>query len=289
MSFRLRRSKSLPREVKRAARDELERVIEMLVEPVQDSDESIHQLRVGMKRMRALLRLLRDVLGEETYRAEQQRCKALADDFAGFRDAAVASALLDELLSGLPDPDLRIRIRAGFRGSPQVAAAASPGLDEALQRLRLMRRAVREWPLDSLRRRQLKARLGRQYRRGLRLYGDVGEDTAMALMHEWRKEVKRLLYQLELIRPEAGRTKVERRLKKLGSVLGDLHDLDMLELQIESHPELFWLDDRLALRRRLRERRAALRERALRLGGGIFAGSPAVFAQGRVAKWKAGH
>lgn len=286
MSFRLRPSKSLHREVKRAARDEFRRVIKLLDDPASDTEESIHQLRVGMKRLRALLRLVCDALGAVPSRAEQQRCKALADAFACTRDAAVGLGLLGELLAAVPDPELRARLRAGFGQTLPVTQQPHPPLAEVAQHLRLMRRDVKDWPLHALNLRHLNDQLARQYRRGRRLYRSLGDDFAMALMHEWRKEVKRLLYQLELIRGRDRHSKLDRRIKRLGSVLGDLHDLDMLELQIESHIEDYWLDDRLALYRLLRERRAALRSRALALGSKIFVEPPASFARGRLTEWQ---
>ncbi|NVK42417.1 MAG: CHAD domain-containing protein [Oceanospirillaceae bacterium] len=286
MSFRLRPSKSPHREVKRAARDEFRRVIKLLEDPAADTEESIHQLRVGMKRLRALLRLVRDALGAVPACAEQQRCKALANAFAGSRDAAVARGLLGELLAAVPDPELRARLRVGFEQSVPMTMQPPLPLPDVAQHLRLMRRDVKDWPLQSLKLRHLNDQLARQYRRGRRLYRSLGDDFAMALLHEWRKEVKRLLYQLELVRGRGRRSKLDRRIKRLGSLLGDLHDLDMLELQIESHIEDYWLDDRLALYRLLHERRAALRSRALALGSKIFVEPPASFARGRLTEWQ---
>lgn len=286
MAFRLRPSKSLQREVKRAARDELKRVKKLLAEPIEDPEESIHQLRVGMKRLRALLQLVRVAMGEAVYRAEQQRCKALADSFAGSRDAVVGVALFGDLVGQMQDPERRERLHRGFVEMLPVAPDRHPPLGNVVQQLALMRRQVRDWPLATLNLRQLNDRLSRQYRRGARLNRQVRNDNAIALMHEWRKESKRLLYQLELLQTGSEWQKQGRRLKRLGSLLGDLHDLDMLELQLESNIHMLWLDDRLELRQLLQARRALLRERALKLGQKVFAESPAVFARSRLREWQ---
>lgn len=285
MAFRLRRSRPVPKEIARAARDELKRVGKWLAEPLDDGDESIHQLRVGMKRLRALLLLIREPMGEPAYRAGQAGCKALADRYAGSRDASVGLALLADLLLSAHDPEQRVRIRTGFERALPAAAAASPPLDAAVEQLTQMRRQVRGWPIGPLRLRHLRDRLERQYRRASRLNRRVRADDAMALMHDWRKVVKQLLYQLDLL-AGGGDEKLRTRLQRLGSRLGELHDLDMLELQVESRAERFWLDDRLLLRRLIQQRRTSLRARALRLGDKVFAPKPKPFVRARFERWQ---
>ncbi|MFC6671276.1 CHAD domain-containing protein [Marinobacterium aestuariivivens] len=284
MAFRLRPSKPLAKEVRRIARDELKRLKTLMTEPVGDRDEGIHQLRVGMKRMRALLHLIRDALAETEFEAAQARCKALADDYAGARDASVGRIVLEELLQGCHEPEQRERLRNSFQRSLGAVAGEPPPLCEAVTRLKQMRRELKRWPLSNLGLKPLGSRLEKQYRKAARFDRQVRADRAMALMHEWRKVVKRLLYQLELVQGDD--KKLLRRLRRLGSLLGDLHDLDMLELQVESHVDLFWLDDRQTLLRLLRQQRENLRSRALRLGDKLFVEDPKSFVRGRFRHWR---
>ncbi|MCP8689079.1 CHAD domain-containing protein [Marinobacterium sedimentorum] len=285
MAFRIRRSRPLPKEVAKAARGELKRVGRQLAKPLDDGDESIHQLRVGMKRIRALLLLIREPMGEPAYRAGQARCKALADSYAGSRDASVGLTLLSGLLLSDPDPEQRLRISTGFERALPAGVSKHPPLDAAVEELRLMRHQVRSWPIGSLRLRHLSGRLKRQYGRARRLNRQVRADDAMILMHEWRKVVKQLLYQLDLL-AGSGDEKLRKHLRQLGARLGELHDLDMLELQIESRAELFWLDDRLLLRRLMQQRRRSLRTRALHHGDKVFASKPKRFVRARFEHWQ---
>jgi CHAD domain-containing protein len=285
MAFRLRCSRSLSKEIARAARDELKRVGKLLAEPQNADEEAIHQLRVGMKRLRALLLLIREPVGEVAYGAGKSRCKALADAYTGTRDASVGLTLLPHLLQSSCYSEQWLRISTAYQQAFSAAAVKHPSLDAAREQLGLMRREIRAWPIGSLRLRHLGDRLKQQYRLGRRLNRQVHADDAMALMHEWRKRVKQLLYQLELL-AGSGDEPLRKRLQQLGTLLGDLHDLDMLELQVESRAELFWLDDRLLLRRLVQQRRTSLRARALRLGNKVFAPKPKPFVRACVERWQ---
>lgn len=285
MSFRLHSDRPLPQEVRKAARSELKRLLTLIRQSGADVDEDIHQLRVGMKRIRALLRLVRDALGDEIYRAEQTWCKTLADSYSGSRDAAVGGALLDDLLDDCHDPEQRQRLRDGFNRALGHQTVPQPPLEMATERLQSIRARVDDWPLDAMRRKQLERRLKRQFRRGAGLNATVHDEDSALLMHEWRKIVKRLLYQLALVGGNKSDS-VYRQLKALGSILGELHDLDVLDSRIEAMKGVFWLDDRLALHRLIAGRRRQKVTSAMKLGDKLFERKPKSFARARILRWQ---
>src|SRR5258708_16068593 len=61
------------------------------------SDRRIHDIRTRLKHCRALLRLLRKSLGEDTYRRENARLRDAARPLVAVRDAAVLVQALDDL------------------------------------------------------------------------------------------------------------------------------------------------------------------------------------------------
>ena len=85
--------------------------------------ETIHQVRVAMKRLRAFLRLVRGRLSEPEYQRINDRCRQLANDLSGSRDSDVAiDTLIDLGASGHPAED-----RAGAHA--QGRGDASTGIE----------------------------------------------------------------------------------------------------------------------------------------------------------------
>jgi hypothetical protein len=80
-----------------------------------------------------------------------------------------------------------------------------------------------------------------------------------------------------------------RRADRLGDALGEEHDLWMLGVYVERHPEVFGRDNatRDALLRQIRRRRARLRRRALKLGARLYRRKPGSFTQ-RIGRSLAG-
>ena len=74
MSYRLRK-KSLSREVCRVAREELEgTLIELLMVNDHARSTAVHEARKHLKKVRALIRLLRPETGEAFYKLKTPRC-----------------------------------------------------------------------------------------------------------------------------------------------------------------------------------------------------------------------
>src|SRR5258708_7824146 len=71
MSFELRSAGPLRKEARRIVRKQLENALEGLTgEHEGPRDEVVHETRKCFKKVRALLRLVRPVIGEKAYRAE---------------------------------------------------------------------------------------------------------------------------------------------------------------------------------------------------------------------------
>jgi CHAD domain-containing protein len=133
-------------------------------------------------------------------------------------------------------------------------------------------------------------RVYRDCRRGMRAAADGGDGKDF---HAWRREVKCLWHQLELLAPlrSSGVGRLAARCHRLGDLLGDEHDLAMLQSQLTSsaaklqHPDAA---DRLE--KLFDERRAGLQRKALALGARTFVQRPSAFAEqlhGDWRKWRA--
>lgn len=185
--------------------------------PEAGAPEALHDLRVALRRLRALLRplarreaiaplfaLARDVLAAT---GPLRDLDVLAEDLAAHRRAGVARALLarrGDSLGTLRDNPAFSRLQALAGGdAPLLARAALPG------RRRLRRRMERRLARD---RDALCRRLAR-----------VDTD-----LHEVRIDIKHLRYQLEA---RGGGGRAERRLLgllvKAQGALGDWHDREL--------------------------------------------------------------
>jgi CHAD domain-containing protein len=104
-------------------------------------------------------------------------------------------------------------------------------------------------------------------------------------LHEWRKQVKYLWHQLQILEPlQPGRIgKLAARCHKLADHLGDDHDLVVLRHKIESHAKAFERARELdELLRRLDRRRVQLQRKAFLLGSRLFADKPRAFLERKI-------
>ncbi len=200
--------------------------------------EDLHQVRVTIKRLRALLRLARPVISEAFCDRENRRLKATADRLAFFRDttvsrqtlAALAKRVADKRSEGAFDlvlarfveqgPD-RSRFRVRRERALRHAAAS---LAESKRSFENMLVPAEDWQALGP---GVQKVYGRARNRMLRA---LTYQTPEAF-HEWRKQVKYLYYQMQMlgsISPKRLEAMV-RRLRKLEDWLGEDHDLAVLE------------------------------------------------------------
>ncbi|MBI2788974.1 MAG: CHAD domain-containing protein, partial [Elusimicrobia bacterium] len=107
----------------------------------------------------------------------------------------------------------------------------------------------------------LEARLDKAYRRGRRDFRAARDFPRKDRFHDLRKDSKELRHELEEAAP---RSTAIGDLRRLGTILGEEHDLTMLRARLPRSA------DAAALRRLARRRRRRLRRRALVLAKGLF-------------------
>src|SRR2546423_11834020 len=94
-----------------------------------------------MKKLRALLRLARDELGDEVYRRENECFRDAARRLSGFRDADMMPGALEGLEGSFKE--LRRLLRGHRSGARRDEAAG-----EVVDMLEQARTRVDEWPLE---------------------------------------------------------------------------------------------------------------------------------------------
>jgi CHAD domain-containing protein len=247
------------------------------------ADVNVHSARKWIKKARATVRLMRDVLGEATYRRENAALRDAARELSAARDLKVLIEALDRLEKRSARRSscataLR-RILVSERDQLQKRSGSARRLASSRSKLRSVSERALEWSTarDDDAKLILHA-LRRIYRRGRRGLAASREPTT-ANLHEWRKEAKYLWHQLELMKPLAPRKlgTLIRRLHKLSDVLGEDHDLAMLSEKAHAHTAAFERTELRALLRCIDQRRESLQSRAFALGKRSYKKKPVAF------------
>jgi len=176
--------------------------------------EYLHQLRVGMRRLRAALRVFEDTLREADVRALRRMLRNLAAAAGPARDWDVHARRLPRALR----PAAERRRRAAYAALRRVLRAPQlwpppRGLPSAVAALPLFAREALE-----------------QAERDARKRGDRMDWTRAGRRHELRIRLRRLRYAAEFLRdafPGADSEPLIASLKQLQDLLGAMNDLEV--------------------------------------------------------------
>jgi CHAD domain-containing protein len=252
-------------------------------------DDAIHEVRKSLKRARAVLRLIRDELGDEAYHRENLAFRDAARPLTEVRDATVLVETLDALVANEPafakvrEALLRSRQTVGKRAlaDGRAAAVVAKALGVALARLPAW--TIREgWPA-------LGTGLERVYRAGWRALAAASREPSVARLHEWRKQTKYLWHALQLIEPAWSAS--EKGLGELAHqqtvLLGEDHDLAVLRRLVRAAPRTYGGPSVVRnLVTVIDRRREGLQELAFTLGRQLYVDSPKVFTKRIGGYWK---
>ena len=235
-------------------------------------EKRVHEARKALKRLRALLLLVRDELGERAYARESALVRRTGKRLAQARDAEVLLSTLDDLIKRHPKKlgsrrgvqRLRARLQTERDGAAELALADSATRAGVLDDLRALRVRVAGWQLaDPGGIEAVEPALPRLYGKGRRRMrrAERARRARGRKLHEWRKRVKDLRYAAEMLqrsdddgkrpRKRAGGKpgkrarrrssaeaafigKVARQADDLGELLGEEHDLAVLAERVRT-------------------------------------------------------
>jgi CYTH domain-containing protein/CHAD domain-containing protein len=295
-AYRLKRNEGAADGLRRIAHGRVERALERL-RGVEEDDlaEAIHGARKDLKKLRSVLRLLREELGKKRFRAENKRYRDAGRLLSASRDAEVKLETLRELEQCAGDrfpagaslawyealEADRDRIAGAAKGETaekvEAAAAAIAGAGEEIS----------GWPIGSDSWQRIEPGLRRIYRDGRKALGRVRTDGSAQSVHEFRKRAKDLWYQLRLLRGawsgllEAAAEEAH----ELADLLGDHHDLAVLSEDLEARAGLVSLPS--DFEKLIEARQAELLGAALGLGERLYAEKPKQFLRRLHGYWRA--
>jgi len=277
MAFRLSRRDPPSAGARKLADEELSAAIARLRGQDGSPDQRVHAARKSIKRVRALVRLLRKAMREARFRADNVALGDAARGLSAARDAAVAIATFDQLVR---EPDILLVAvrqdlvaRSGDAGATPDEATLH-GAAEALEQLRP--RLIED--LGELDWDVLAAGLEASYAGGRAAMRAAFAEPHDEAFHLWRKRAKDLWYQAQVLEscctPQL--RALAELLAELGDLLGEDHDLAVLAAAAGASP---------ALGERLQARHGQLRGAAWQLGRKIYAERPRAFLRRMKIYW----
>jgi CHAD domain-containing protein len=286
MSFELGQRKHLDDQLRKIVRRELRDTVRALTSAGTRLEDRIHESRKSVKKVRAVVALLEQA-GARLPRKDRKRLKSAARALSRIRDSAVNVESLNRVRRRyprqLPEHTYGVLRRALVRARNQQEARGKRDgvVSEAAERLAKTRRSAKGWKSPSLGMSDIVRLLAASYRRSRRAMRRARATGQSATLHDWRKELKTLWYQLRLVKPLAtGVAPSIAVLKRVETDLGDHHNLVILAATLRACRELHSMRAGLRQIERLTFRmRQQLRQRALTLGHRIHARKPKAFAR----------
>jgi CHAD domain-containing protein len=293
-SYRLKWEEGSGEGMRRIALGRAEKALEELTEAGDgDFAAAVHGARKDLKKLRAAARLIRDELGEKTFRAESRR----------YRDAG-------RLLSRSRDAEVKLETLAGLqeRFGDELPAAASRGWSRALEadrdrlakanggetarqieaargQLAAGRARISGWSLEADSWKPISAGLSRSYRRGRQWMGRTIADPSAENVHEWRKRAKDIWYQLRIVRGAwpAPLGEAASQAHELADLLGHHHDLAMLREDLAERGEV---ERPGAFEASIDRRQGELLDEAIEIGRRFYAEKPKAFSRRLASYWE---
>jgi CHAD domain-containing protein len=289
VTFRIRAEESLTEGIRRGLRREAGKAVDWLAGSDHTSMEAVHTVRKRFKKARALLKLARSGLGKRRYRGENDRYRAAGKPLTEVRDAEVLAEVFKELTEHHADElaDAVLPIRSALEAqcveTRHCVLDDVALLEDLAESVAKGRRRARKMTFRCDGLGLLTDGVGRAYERARRTFEVALADADTENLHEWRKRVKDLLYQLRLLAGADSGDWAERieRTKELADALGDDHDLAVLDDFLRQHD--LPVETVAPL---IERRRAELQEQARNLGRVVHDEAPSEFLHRFRSDWK---
>jgi len=285
MAYHLKRRKSISAELSSVVAKEFDKALDELRDRSHvDGWEAVHEARKRVKKIRAVLRLLRTDLGSH-YAPRNKRLRKVAHELSPLRDVDAMAETVRSLRDRYPDlitPTTFAAVNRGF-----LARRRRTGRRTDSSRLRSgAARELRRTASSTVRRIRRVASTAavttgfrRGYERASDALAEVRAQPEDARFHAWRRRVKDHWYHVRLLEDLSARARDRaQRLKRLETWLGDDHNLVLMRETILRTPARF--GDQRATTLVLgcvAKYQTTLRRRALKLGDRLFKPKPGEF------------
>jgi CHAD domain-containing protein len=284
-SYHLRKSEKVGEGLRRIAIGRADKALEGLrrAKAGDDPASEVHAVRKDLKKLRSVLRLAREGLGEKRSTRQDELYRDAGRELSGARDAEVMAdtleALIDQFGGDVPGEE-KIAWRADLIVVRETATNGMNDdrapIEDAIVRLEEGVENLRGKPVK-VKRSQLLDGIALGYEQGRAAMATAQEDPTDENFHEWRKRAKDLWYQLRIIK-KAWEPMVGEMIDcahELTDYLGDHHDLVVLREDLGTRS--IGTAEREELEAVIDRRQKELEKAAFALGERLYAEKPKAF------------
>lgn len=236
--FCISNTESISTNIQRILLEQFDYILMQSEKGQEEVHRSIHETRKSTKRIRAVLRMIRDEIGYSSYYRENTFYRDLSRELSEIRNFRVLSesikVLQQDLSSTIPrevfeslDEELskqRDMVKGGKAGLSQF-------LKELAGKIEMARNRIYDFPIKHNDFRAFEGGLFRMYSQGKRFLQEAKQDRSPVQLHNLRKRLKYFWYQVEILQPIfPGPMKAyASTLEAIGENLGIYHDLHVLQ------------------------------------------------------------
>lgn len=244
---------------------------------------NIHDARLCFKRIRSLLRLGRFNFGEQNYNELNLFYRDQARKLSSIRDITAMIELCEKMREIAKTDQIKklinhiridlIKKRKTLMAGQEVEKAKN----EVIQSLTNQETVIKNLLFASGNNQQLASGIRRVYQSGRKLYKLSVKTTDDHNLHEWRKQVKYLWYQLVILTPLWPEilTPLCKQVQTLSQLLGKHHDYFIFANTLESvKAENKYTHEIKSLITSINSQKRNLEIKALRLGAMLYITSP---------------
>lgn len=296
MAYKFKLDERIQAGLRRIAVEQIDRAVATLestdTEPKDGT--AVHVARKSIKRLRALLRLVRPALGEPVFTRENAELRDTAAVLSHARDTQIlleTVARLDAHYAEAPHAGLKkLHHAIAARHIENDRSAESEARLEAVARLGRARNRFTRLKLDPDGFDAVRMGLEQSFRRGRKAFDHAYAEPSDETFHEWRKGVQQHWRHMALL-SRAWPAMAEARVaaaRRLSDILGDDHDLTVLQQRLEAlAPPSLSARDRRAILKLAATRQDELRTLARPIGERLFADGARDFSRRVALYWSA--
>jgi CHAD domain-containing protein len=293
MAFCFHRRESVQKAIGRLGLERIENALECQKDC--GRAEAVHCARKDIKKVRAVLRLVRTGIAKKKFGRLAKLLREAANQLAVLRDAYIRAKTLQELarhFKGQLAPGALRHVRTELRHDfdEEMKRFGKERTARAVERtLCLVAKEMARLDVDRKGWKALGPGVKRAYSEGRCAYQRVRKGASPENFHSWRKRVKDLWYQVTLLQPvwPEQMDAMARELEGLGKYLGHDHDLVVLRKAVaEQRTGEGKARELEALNGLIEERQRELRAAALALGARFYDEKPSTFCNRLAGYWR---
>jgi CHAD domain-containing protein len=232
MKYELRTDQSLGKNLQRIFQQQINGALSLARGENKPVDTLVHDIRKHLKKARAILQLVRNEIGNRAFRRQDRRLRDTGRLMTEIRDAEVRLQTMQQL-EAVTHHHYRSyqKIEKLLAAELENFLAAFEGWEKkAIPLLERADKLGKKWPTSGYGEQELRRAVRRTYKSGRKALAMVQKELSTPNIHELRKQVKLLGYEVRILRPwnQIVISEVLGELTELGHLLGRVHDLTFL-------------------------------------------------------------